>query len=145
MYTFNVAIVPALRVMRPKEHIVAMQAINIKIVNPIFLFSFLGPAIILPLAAILHNGSVQFPWLVGAAILHIVGIDGVTVAGNIPLNKKLDAVDASQLTDAEAERIRQDFQGRGSMWMRYHNIRTISGIIATVLILIACLTKMASE
>jgi len=61
--------------------------------------------------------------------------------GNIPLNKELDQVDVSQLSEAEADKIRTEFQGPGSRWMRLHAIRTFSGTAATALVLIACLTK----
>lgn len=141
-YTFNVAVVPSLRSLKPKEHITAMQAINLKIKNPVFFLSFFGPTILLPVAAFMHQGTVQFPLLVAAAVLHILGSNGVTAAGNIPLNEKLDKVDVSVITEAEAERTRQDFQGRGSAWMRFHNMRTLASIAAVALVFIACLSKV---
>ncbi len=140
-YAFSVAIVPALRTIKAMQHIAAMQAINVKIINPVFMLSFLGPTILLPLAAFLHRGTAQFPWLVAAAILHIIGANGVTIAGNVPLNEALDKVDVSQLSEAEADPIRQEFQGTGSPWMRFHAIRTFAAILATVLVFIACLSK----
>lgn len=140
-YTFNVAVVPSLLHVTGKQHIAMMQAINKKIENPVFFLSFFGPTLLLPLAAALHWGESEFPYLVAASLLHIVGCDGVTAAGNIPLNKELDKVDVSQLSEAEADKIRTEFQGPGSRWMRLHLIRTLSGTAATALVLIACLTK----
>lgn len=141
-YTFNVAVVPSLRSLKPKEHITAMQAIDLKIKNPVFFLSFFGPTILLPVAAFLHQGTAQFPLLVAAAVLHIIGSNGVTAGGNIPLNEKLDKVDVATISEAEAERVRQEFQGSGSAWMRFHNIRTLASIAAVVLVFIACLTKV---
>ena len=141
MYAFNVAVVPALRSMKPREHIIAMQEINVKIINPVFMLSFLGPTFLLPLAAYLNRDSAQFLWIVGAAVLHIVGADGVTGVGNVPLNDKLAKVDVDQLTDEQAEQIRLDYQGHGSAWMRYHNVRTLASIAATLFVFIACLVK----
>lgn len=141
-YTFNVAVVPSLRSLKPKEHIRAMQAINLKIKNPVFFLSFFGPTILLPVAAFQHQGTAQFPLLVAAAVLHILGSNGVTAGGNIPLNEKLDKVDADSLTESEAEQTRETFQGRGSAWMRWHNIRTLASIAAVALVFIACLTKV---
>jgi uncharacterized membrane protein len=140
-YAFNVAFVPALRAIKGTQHIAAMQAVNKKIENPVFFLSFFGPTLLLPLAAYLHRGTEQFVWLVAAALLHIIGANGVTVAGNIPLNKGLDKVNADQLSEAEAERIRTEFEGPGSPWMRFHNIRTLMSIAATALVLVACLSK----
>lgn len=145
LYAFNVAFVPALRAIKGTQHIAAMQAINKKIENPVFFLSFFGPTILLPLAAYLHRGTEQFGLLVVAALLHIIGANGVTMVGNIPLNKALDKVDVDQLSEAEANRIRTEFEGPGSPWMRFHNIRTLASIAATALIFIACLSKSLSK
>jgi uncharacterized membrane protein len=145
LYTFNVAIVPALRSIKGTQHIAALQAINKKIKNPIFFLSFFGPTILLPLAAYLHWGTAEFPLLVAAAALHIIGGNGVTIAGNIPLNDKLDRVDSNQLSEAEADQIRKEFQGAGTPWMRYHNVRTLAVTAATALVFIVCLSKSLSE
>lgn len=140
-YAFNVAFVPALRHLNGKQHIAAMQAINQKIKNPVFFLSFFGPSVLLPIAAWMHRGAAQFPLLVIAALLHIIGGVGVTVGGNIPLNERLDQVKADTLTEAEADKIRREFQAPGSAWMRFHNIRTLTTTAATVLVLIAALSK----
>ena len=140
-YAFNVAVVPALRHVKGTQHIATMNAINDKIKNPVFFLSFFGPTVLLPLAAYLHRGTESFPLLVGASLLHILGANGVTIVGNIPLNEKLAKVDAHQLSEAEADKIRQDFQGPGSPWMRFHNRRTLAAIVATALVFIVCLMK----
>ncbi len=145
LYAFNVATVPALRSIKGTQHIAAMQAINDKIKNPVFFLSFFGPTILLPLAAYLHRDGSQFPFLVAAAALHIIGGNGVTIAGNIPLNDRLDKVDVSQLSEAEADRIRKEFQGPGTPWMRWHAVRTLAVIAATALVFIVCLSKSLSE
>ncbi|MBC8099626.1 MAG: DUF1772 domain-containing protein [Armatimonadetes bacterium] len=144
-YAFNVAIVPALRRLKATQHIAVIQAINVKIKNPVFFLSFFGPTMLLPLAAWLHRGGSQFPLLAAAAALHIIGANGITIIGNIPLNERLDAVDPDQLADAEAERIRHAFQGADSPWMRWHTLRTLASIVATVLVFMACLSKNVPE
>ena len=144
-YAFHVAFVPALRHMKAKQHIEAMQLVNQKIKNPVFFLSFFGPSLLLPLAAFLNRGTDQFPVLVAASLLHLVGSNGITVAGNIPLNEALDKVDVSQISDAEAEAVRQDFQGPGSRWMRFHAIRTLAAVAATALVFIVCLSKSRSQ
>jgi uncharacterized membrane protein len=142
-YTFNVAIVPALRAANPTHHIAVMQAINDKIKNPVFFLSFLGPTVLLPLAAYLHRDRPEFWLIAAAAALHIVGGNGVTIAGNIPLNERLARLDVRQLSEAEAERVRTEFQGVGSAWMRLHHLRTLTSALAVALLLIACLVKYA--
>lgn len=141
LYAFNVAIVPALRSIKGTSHIAAMQAINAKIKNPVFFLSFFGPTLLLPLVAYLHRGTAEFPLLVAAAALHIIGGNGVTIAGNIPLNERLDKVDSGHLSEAEADQIRAEFQGVGSLWMRFHNVRTLAVTAATALVFLVCLSK----
>jgi uncharacterized membrane protein len=144
-YAFNVALVPALRSIKGTQHIATMQAINVKIENPVFFLSFFGPTILLPLAAFLHQDTPQFGLLVAASVLHIAGSNGVTIAGDIPLNNKLAKIDVNQLSEAEADQIRKDFQRPGSAWMNYHNLRTLAAIAATVLVFLACLSKSMSR
>ncbi|MBA2677298.1 MAG: DUF1772 domain-containing protein [Ktedonobacteraceae bacterium] len=140
-YTFNGAIIPALRHLKGAQHIIAMQSINEKIENPVFFLSFFGPTLLLPLAAFLHRGESQFGLLVSAAILHITGINVVTAVKHIPLNNDLKQLDANQLSEGEADRIREDFQRPGSPWMRWHTVRTLAGTAATALVFLACISK----
>lgn len=144
-YTFSVAIVPALRSLKGTQHIAAMQAINVKIENPVFFLSFFGPTFLLPLAAFLHRSTPQFGWLVAASVLHIVGSNGVTIAGDIPLNNKLDKIDVEHLSEAEADQIRTAFQRPWSPWMNFHHLRTLAAIAATILVFLACLSKSMSK
>ncbi len=143
-YAFSVAIVPALRSITATRHIAAMQAINIRIKNPVFFLSFFGPTVLLPFAATLHRGGSQVALIV-AAMLHIFGANGVTIAGNIPLNNVLEKIDVNALSDAEAERVRTEFQGRGSRWMRLHTARTLASTAATVLVFVVCLSEKFSD
>ena len=140
LYDFSVDIVPALRSIKGTTHISMMQAINVKIENPIFFLSFFGPIVLLPLAAFLLREEPQFAWLLAASIIQIVGSAGVTVAGNIPLNNKLAKINSNQLSEAEADRIRTEFQGPGTPWMRLHTVRTLSSIAATTLLFLVSLS-----
>jgi uncharacterized membrane protein len=141
LYDFSVDIVPALRSIKGTAHISMMQAINVKIENPVFFLSFFGPIVLLPLAAFLHRGKPQFAWLLAASIIQIFGCEGITVAGNIPLNNQLAKIGADQLSEAEADRIRKEFQGPKMPWMRFHTIRTLAAIAATIILFLVCLSK----
>jgi uncharacterized membrane protein len=145
MYTFSVAIIPALRSLAAKRHLVAAQMINVKIVNPVFMLSFLGPTLLLPLAAYLARNGAQFPLLLAAAALHIIGVNGVTIMGNVPLNDRLAKVEVEALSEADAEQVRQDYQGVGAAWLRLHHVRTWAALAATALVFIACLNRSLPE
>jgi uncharacterized membrane protein len=141
LYDFSVDIVPALRSIKGAAHIAMMQAINTKIENPVFFLSFFGPILLLPLATVLHWGEPQFGWLLAASVIQIFGCEAVTVAGNIPLNNKLAKIEADKLSEAEADKIRTDFQGPGTPWMRFHTLRTLAAITATTIVFVVCLSK----
>lgn len=141
-YAFNVAVVPSLRNLNSSQHIAAMQSINAKIQNPVFFLSFFGPTLLLPLAAYLHRGDrAEFAMLAAAAVIFIVGANGITMAVHIPLNEKLDKVDVSRESSTEAEQIREEYQGAGSTWMRWHTARTLATTASTALVFIVCLSK----
>lgn len=144
-YTFNIAVVPALRTVKGTQHIAVMQAINEKIKNPVFFLTFFGPTILLPMTAYLHRSEGNFAFILVAALLHILGANGITVACNLPLNEQFAKIDFNSLSAPEADQIRQNFQGRTSLWTRYHNMRTVASIGATILIFLACLTKIGTK
>jgi len=144
-YIFTVAIIPALRSLNAKEHITTMQAINVKIVNPAFMLSFFGPTLLLPIAAFLYRGAEQFPLLVVVSVLHIVGVNGITIVGNVPLNNGLAKVNVDKLSETEAEQIRGTYHGQGSSWMRLHNLRTLVAVVATATIFIVCLSNQMRD
>jgi uncharacterized membrane protein len=139
LYDFSVDVVPSLRKLKAKAHIEMFQAIDKTIENPVFFLSFLGPIILLPLAAFLFRSEPQFPWLVAASLTQILACNGVTIAVHLPLNGGLAKVNTSKISDQEAEKIRTAFQGPGSTWVRFHTVRTLAGIAATTLVFVACL------
>lgn len=139
LFAFSVSVIPGLRELNAKKHIAAMQRINVKIINVGFMLTFLGPSVLLPLATFLHRDSASFPALLTASALHIIGVNGVTIVGNVPLNERLATVSVDTLTEMEAEQIRRGYHGQGSPWMRLHHVRTLAAIASTVLVLVACL------
>lgn len=141
LYDFAIDVVPSMQKLKPKAHIEMFQAIDKTITNLLFFPSFFGPIVLLPLAAFLFRGEPQFPWLVAAAIIQIFGCNAVTIRKHLPLNTELAKVDTHKISDAEAEKVRLTFQGPGSIWNRFHAVRTLAGIIATTLVFIVCVSK----
>lgn len=141
LYDFSVDIVPALRSTKGTTHISVMQAINRKIENPVFFLSFFGPVVLLPWATVLHWGKPQFPALLAASIIQLVACEGVTMTRHIPLNNRLAKIDAEGLPEPEADRVRKEFQGPGTPWMRFHTLRTLAAITATTILFWVCLSK----
>lgn len=138
-FGFEVAINPAFARLKDAEYITAMQAINDVIVNPVFLFVFLGAAVFLPIAAFQQRGRRKsLLWM--AAALYIVGVLGITSVCNVPLNDTLAKVPVSGASAEQLQAAREHFAGPWNMW---HTIRTYIGIIATGIAIAACLRRDA--
>jgi uncharacterized membrane protein len=99
----------------------------------------MGAMFLLPATTLLHAkdpGSVRFLCLLGASVIYIAGVIGVTAMGNIPLNKALDVFNISSATAQEMADMRAKFQ---TPWNNLHLVRTWASIIALALVIIACL------
>jgi uncharacterized membrane protein len=136
-YNWTTAITTGLHKLPDREYIAAMQSINRAIQNPVFFLSFFGAAVLLPLCSYLNYKpplSIKFYFLLGAAILYLAGVMGVTIAGNIPLNEALDKFDLTNASAVEIAKQRLAFEGK---WNSLNIIRTISSFISLLLILIS--------
>lgn len=132
-FGYAVSVNGALNRLEDDEYVHAMNAINIVIYNPLFFLSFIGPAVLLPFATILvyDPHSIQFWLLLLATIIYIVGVFGITIAGNVPLNDRLAKSDPDAAHEA-----RTQFE---KPWNRLHMVRTVNGVIVTMLFFIACI------
>ncbi len=134
-FGFQVAVMPGLARSSDREFLRAMQNINRVIVNPVFLLSFLGPIVLLPIAAWLNWEKAGW-LLVAASVAHIVGGVGITGSRNIPLNNRLDALDLDAQSDADVGAFRKEFE---KPWNQWHLMRTVATILATVAAFVAAL------
>lgn len=117
-----------------REAIVAFQGINRVAVTPVFMLAFLGTAA-LSLALVVWGGvswsDARAKLAVGAGALYLIGSFGVTMAANVPLNDRLDRVDA---TGPDAARAWADYYGP---WMLWNHTRTLTAIAALALLVVA--------
>jgi uncharacterized membrane protein len=137
-YGYSVSVNGGLHRLNDSEYVKAMQSINAVIQNSLFFASFIGPVILLPLAAFLQRdtNSMQFALLLASSIIYIAGSFGLTIVGNVPLNVRLAKFDASKASGNEIAQARAGFE---KPWNRLHAVRTIASIAVTVLIFVAIL------
>ncbi|GLZ81763.1 membrane protein [Actinorhabdospora filicis] len=133
-FGFSVAVNPGLHALSDADYLKAMHSINRKILNPVFLLTFVGSAILVVVAAIMAAGTDGFWLLVAAAALYVVGLFFVTAGGNVPLNNRLDAFDPYTADEAALAEMRGVFE---KPWNRLHTVRTLAGIAATILVFCA--------
>ncbi len=112
----------------PHEHaLFAMQRVNERIINPLFLLLFLGtPLACLGIIATSGSGgAAQLPLVIGA-LLYLAGPLGVTVLRNVPLNNRLAGATAEDAATAWPDYVRR--------WQFWNHVRSYMGIAALALL-----------
>jgi uncharacterized membrane protein len=133
-FAFSVAVMPALRGLSSREGLVAMQAINRSILNPLFLAVFVGVAVVAAVLAV----STAWTWDDGGAglrlaggVIYSVGVFALTAAYHVPRNDALDRIDAAS-TDAG---------DRWAMylaeWVPWNHVRGLAAAASSVLFVCA--------
>ncbi len=108
-----------------------MRRINVEIVNPYFIFCFLGGAVFTLLALFFAvrgyaSGAPardSIPWIIAGLVLYGLSL-GVTLLVNAPLNAALAAADP-----ADPAAARKPFEKR---WVQFNLIRTVTAVASFV-------------
>lgn len=122
-FAFSTAVMAALARLPAAQGLEAMNAINVVIVNPVFLTVFMGMALValaLGAKALLGWSQPGATWLLAGSLFYLIGIFAVTVAFNVPLN---DALAAAGPTGAAGA-----WSGFLAAWVPWNHVRTFSGI-----------------
>ncbi|MBD2701630.1 DUF1772 domain-containing protein [Spirosoma sp. BT702] len=138
-YAYSCSVNPGLHRLPDVAYLSAMQSINRAILNPVFFICFLGAPASLPLSTWHQYGqpvTLRFWLLLAATSVYVVGVFGVTMFCNVPLNNALDAFSIENASVAQLSEQRSAFE---LPWNRWHSIRTIASVIALMLVLGACL------
>ncbi len=143
-YAYSCSVNPALGALDDKGYLLAMQSINRVILNPVFFATFMGTLFLLPLSAWLcyrQPGSARFVLMLAAAIIYAVGVFGVTIGGNVPLNEALDAFDTQSATPEEMLNFRTRFE---MPWNKWHRVRTVASFFSLMLAVAACMVSQGA-
>lgn len=138
-YAWSVSITLGLARVSDLEYISVMQSTNRAIQNPLFFAAFFGAQILLPVCVFLYYGQTSRFWLLLAAtLIYTIGVMGVTIFGNVPMNNMLDSFEIKSATTEEVATQRKNYEGR---WNNLNNIRTVSSTLAIILVIVACLNR----
>jgi uncharacterized membrane protein len=133
---FSSFVMGALARISPPAGIAAMQAINVVVLNPLFLGLFMGTALVcavLFVYAVMHWQAPAALYLAAGSLCYVVGTFGVTMAFNVPRNNALARLDPST---AEAAGF---WRGYVSGWTMWNHVRTAAGLVAAALLIWALL------
>jgi uncharacterized membrane protein len=111
-FAFSVAVMPGLDALAPEQSVAAMRSINEKILNPLFLSTFMG----VPIAAGATGGlllaaghrSAALAFFLAAGV-YLLGAFMPTVIVNVPMNDAL-------AEPGEAARLWADYASRWTAW-----------------------------
>jgi len=127
-FTYSNSVVPGLDDADPEKAVEAMRKMNVAIINPRFLATFVGPVLTSALTGFLLLGlGERTPgWLfLAAAVVYLFGALVVTGRVNVPLNNALEAG-----TSTDWQQRWADFSPR---WRRWNTVRTVASGAALVL------------
>lgn len=144
-YCWSVSVTKGLALLPDREYINTFQALNRAILNPLFFICFMGTVILLPVSTWMHYQKpvpVRFWLLLAASVLYLVGVIGVTMAGNVPMNNALDVFNTNSAAAADISAKRISFESR---WNFLNNIRTLTCIICLTLTVLACMTTRGEQ
>ncbi len=139
-FAYSVSVSLGLGKLSDSEYIKAMQSINREIQNPLFFICFFGTLVLLPYASFQYHSlyKTAFALLLAASLLYAIGVFGVTVVINVPLNNQLEAF---QLSTANLEQIKAQRAIFENKWNAWNHVRTICSLLSTTLAIGACLVR----
>jgi len=133
-FAFSAFVMKALERITPGSGIVAMQSINIAVINPLFLSVFLGTttaSVVLVLAAVWRWRAPGTECMLLGGCFYLAGTFLVTLMFNVPRNEALALVDSST-PSADAA-----WREYAASWKRWNHVRTLAALAAAVYLTIA--------
>lgn len=140
-YSWSISVMRGLKALPDREFIMSMQAMNRAIQNPLFFICFFGAALFLLISCFQEFNKPLNPayyLLIASTIIYLIGVQGVTIVGNVPLNNMLDAFSVNGSTAEAISKMRTGFE---SKWNYLNNIRSISAVLSTCLLLLMLFIK----
>ena len=133
-FAFSTFVMRGLARVAPERGIAAMQAINVAVLNPLFLGVFLGTTVLclgLGIFSIVRWSTPGAAALLAGSLLYFGGNFIVTAACNVPRN---DALARFEPASAEAVRYWQEYI---VTWTQWNHVRTVTALLATGAFIVA--------
>ena len=136
-FAWSVSITLGLLRVSDTEYVSVMQSTNRAIQNPLFFTAFFGAQILLLICLFLFYGQgAKFWLLLGAFAIYTIGVMGVTIFGNVPMNNALDRFEMKSATQEVISLQRKNYETR---WNNLNHVRAVCSTLAVTLVIIACL------
>lgn len=140
-FAFSVSVMRALGRIPAAAGIAAMQNINVVIINPLFIGTFMGTALlcaILTVLTLLRWDSPGSAYVLAGGVIYLVGSILVTMIFNVPMNNALAAV---QPDSTEGANVWANYLTNWAFW---NHVRTAASLVSAILLTIA-LVRIVAE
>jgi len=137
-FAFSSFVMAALGRLPAAQGIVAMQSVNVTVINPGFMLTLFGTALLCLALAIMAFFSWSQPsstLIIAASLLYLLGCLGVTIVRNIPLN---DLLAAAQPGRPNAHALWSRYLREWTLW---NHVRTLAPAASAVLFTLALLSR----
>jgi uncharacterized membrane protein len=107
--------------------------------QPVFGLVWIGSAVALLLSAVmgvLQLDGIERAFVVGSALLYVVGVQVPTFRISVPLNNRLQTLDVDALDQNALASARRDFEAR---WVRWNAIRTVIASLVSLALMFVLL------
>jgi uncharacterized membrane protein len=132
--SFSDFVMASLIAARSTDGIEAMQMINRKVFRSVFLVMLLGMgpvSLAFALYAHLYLTGAAYGWIIAGTLIYLIGVIGVTIFCNVPMNKRLDGMALSDDQTADYWKI------YGSLWTRWNHVGTFGSLATAICFLLA--------
>ena len=139
--TFSDFVMRSLAATTPGTGIQSMQLINRKVYRSLFIYFLLGLAPVCAALTVYALAAVQTPasvWLTSGGLAYIFGVFLVTMLCNVPMNKRLDVMDAAQ-RDSDIY-----WQHYATIWTRWNHLRTLASAVSSICYFMACMALVGA-
>jgi uncharacterized membrane protein len=133
-FAFSVSVMKGLARLPPAEGMAAMQAINVAIINPVFLVAFLGTGaacLLLVISSLWRWPAPGAVYLLVGGVLYLVGSLLVTFIFNVPKNEALASATPSDPGSAGL------WASYLASWTAWNRVRAIATLAAAASLIIA--------
>ena len=133
-FAFSSFVMTGLARIPANQGISAMQSINVTVINPLFMFVFLGTGftcLALIALSVMPNHEPNSFRIIAGATAYILGSIVVTLVFNVPLNVALSKVNADSADGAAF------WPHYMASWMFWNHLRAVASLAAGVLLVSA--------
>jgi uncharacterized membrane protein len=139
MYAYSCSVNPGLKLLADAEYLKAMQGFNIAIQNPFFFIPFMGILLLYPITIYqMYQPAPSLPFylFIISMVIYFIGVFGITIFCNVPLNEQLAGFSIASAAPNEIAAMRNVFE---MPWNTFHTVRTLASILSFSLLIVALL------